>query len=348
MLCAAIEDRKCGMLRVAATLASLCLAIGWAGRVLAASGANTGATGTLPTDDTRRAMSPATGAPHMDAAPVADGAPGIILYELHTQPHVSRADTILTYITSRRVRISHAGGHTLLDLDADRIVFLEPATRTYREMSLRLWEARLQEGVTRGAASGDDPGAASGDSVRVPGAAPGTTSDAARTGGAARGAAEEAMGTAGAMTRAVGASAGHVAVDSFVPMGSSTEIAGYTCDRYHHYGRRTLLGTEEMVEQQIWVARELEMPAGAYEAYQRALGNVESVGAGASLRRPPGVVLGVETRTQRADARRGEALDIERTTVIRVERSTLPDSLFVIPRRYVPAAERELPRPQMH
>ena len=230
----------------------------------------------------------------------AAGAAGIVLYEIHTQPHVAQTDTIVTYITSRRVRVSHAGGHTLLDLDADRIVFLDPVTRTYRDMALQQWEARLQEAVASGA---------------TPAGADSSRSDA------------EAV---------------------FEPTGGSTEIAGYVCDRYHHYGRRTVLGTEEMVEQQIWVARTLEMPTGAYEAYQRALGSIESVGAGTLLRRPPGVVLGSETRTERPDARRGESLEIERTTVIRVERAVLADSLFAIPGQYGRAALRELPQPQMH
>lgn len=319
MWCASIDVRKGGTVRAAVVLACCLLATGGCGPALASDGAGTGAATAMQAEDLRSGGSWVSAGTQGIATPVVDGAPGIILHELHTQPQVLQADTILTYITSRRVRISHAGGHTLLDLDADRIVFLDPATRTYRETSLRLWEARLQEAIASGAAPGVEIGAVD-DSARTPEVARG---DAART--------PEA-----------------VAVESFEPTASSTEIAGYTCDRYHHYGRRTLLGTEETVEQQIWVARALEMPAGAYEAYQRALGSIESVGAGTLLRRPPGVILGVETRTQRAGARRGEMLDIERTTVIRVERVTLPDSLFAIPRHYVPAAQRELPRPEMH
>jgi len=247
----------------------------------------------------------------------AGGAPGIVLYEVHTQPQVPQADTIVTYVTARRVRISHAGGHTLLDLDADRIAFLDPTTGTVRDMSLRQWEARLQQAVAGSAVSGGDPAAAAGDSGAAAVGDPAPAADSS-------------------------------AAEGFEPTGSSAEIAGYTCDRYHHYGRATMLGSEEMVERQIWVARELPMPAGAYEAYQRALASIESIGAGVMWRRPPGVILAVETHTQRADASRDAALDIERTTVFRVERRTLADSLFAIPRRYVPAGEREPGGPEMH
>ena len=71
----------------------------------------------------------------------------------------------------------------------------------------------------------------------------------------------------------------------FEPVGDSTLVAGYACDRYHYFGQRTLLGVEETLEQQIWVARTLAMPQGAYEAYQRALGSIESIGMGGLLRR---------------------------------------------------------------
>lgn len=239
------------------------------------------------------------------AAPTRGGAPGVVLHEVHTQPHVPRADTIVTYVTSRSVRVSHTGGHTLLDLGADRIVFLDPVARTYRDMPLQQWEARLEAAV-------------------IPGAAP----------GAENAAAAESVGIA--------------PTAGFEPVGTGAEIAGYTCDRYHHYGMRNLLGAEESVEQQVWVARRLEMPAGAYEAYQRALGSIESIGAGALLRRPPGIILAVETRTQRAGSRRSEALEIETTTVFRIEHGTIADSIFAIPRGYLPASARELPRPDEH
>jgi hypothetical protein len=246
----------------------------------------------------------------------AGAAPGIVLYEVHTQSQVPQADTIVTYVTARRVRISHAGGHTLLDLDADRIAFLDPKTGTVRGMSLRQWEARLRQAVAGSAVAGGDPAAAAGDS------------------GAAAAGDPAAVDSAG--------------VEGFEPTGTSAEIAGTTCDRYHHYGRAAMLGSEEMVEKQIWVARELPMPVGAYEAYQRALESIESIGAGVLRRRPRGVILAVETHTQRAGAGRDVPLDIERTTVFRIERRTLADSLFAIPGRYVPAAEGEPGGPEMH
>ncbi len=201
--------------------------------------------------------------------------PGVILRETHTQSQVVHVDTILTYVTAKHVKVSHAGGHTILDLEHDRILLLDPAAHTYREMSLQAWEARIEAAV-------------------------GGASQAPDAGG------------------------------SFEPTGGVVEIAGYTCDRYHHYGKRTLLGTEEYVEQQIWVARALEMPEGAYAAYQRALGSIESIGSGGLRRRPSGVVLGVETRTRPAGASQRDPAQVERCTVYQVEKAALPDSLFAI------------------
>ncbi|HZL85618.1 MAG TPA: hypothetical protein VFD07_09605 [Candidatus Krumholzibacteria bacterium] len=218
--------------------------------------------------------------------PVFAARSGIVLHETHAQSQVSELDTIVTYITAKHVRVSHPGGHSLLDLAGDRIVLMDPATRTYRQMSLQQWDARIREAV------GD-------------------------------------VDTSEATTGA-----------TFTLMPGQTEIAGYACDRYHYYGKRTLLGAEETVEQQIWIARNLDMPEGAYSAYQLALERIESIGAGAVLHRPAGVVLALETRTRSAATDRRHREAVEQYTVIRVETTTLPDSLFTIPRGYAPAVLR--------
>lgn len=222
-------------------------------------------------------------------APAFAARPGIVLHETHAQSQVSELDTIVTYITAKHVRVSHAGGHSLLDFAGDRIVLMDPATRTYRQMSLQQWDARIREAV------GD-------------------------------------VDTSEATTGA-----------TFALMPGETEIAGYACDRYHYYGKRTLLGAEESVEQQIWIARELDMPEGAYSAYQLALERIESIGAGAVLHRPAGVVLALETRTRSAATDRRDREDVEQYTVIRVETTTLPDSLFTIPRGYALARVTDEP-----
>jgi hypothetical protein len=117
----------------------------------------------------------------------------------------------------------------------------------------------------------------------------------------------------------------------FEAQGGDERIAGYGCTRYHHFGRRNLLGSEEYVEQQIWVTREIDMPAGAYEAYRRAFDRIESIGSSGVVQRPPGVVLAVETRTRPVDADRRRAAQVERYSVYAVERKDLPDSLFQMP-----------------
>lgn len=216
-----------------------------------------------------------------------DARPGVILHETHWQSQAAAVDTLRTYITAQRVLIVHAGGRTVLDLERNRIVLLDPERRTYRAMSLRRWEETLAEALAAGEARA--PKGAGGDPV------------------------------------------------AFEPMGDVTVVAGYACDRYHHFGRRSLLGVEETVEQQIWVARDLPMPAGAYAAYQRALGSIESIGMGGLLQRPSGVILAVETQTRPAEMERRAPVQEERYTVQRVETVLLPDSLFAIPGSYAPS-----------
>lgn len=218
-----------------------------------------------------------------------DAKPGVILHETHWQSQGAGVDTLRTFITAQRVLIEHAGGRTLLDLEQDRIVLLDPERRTYRAMSLRQWEETLEAAISAGRAAAARQG---------------------QTGGAPA---------------------------AFEPVGDVIEVAGYDCDRYHHFGQRTLLGVEESVEQQIWVARDLPLPEGAYAAYQRALGSIESIGMGGLLRRPPGVILAVETLTRPASSDRTAPVQEERYTVHQVETALLPDSLFAIPSAYAPS-----------
>jgi hypothetical protein len=120
-------------------------------------------------------------------------------------------------------------------------------------------------------------------------------------------------------------------------LGEPVRVAGYLCDHYALYTRSELLpGEAEFVEQQIWVTRELELP-GAYEKYLDILRTLESVGLGGTVRRPPGVVLAVETRTRRGDADARDAGLTERSAVFRVERVDIPDSVFAVPRGYAAA-----------
>ncbi len=219
--------------------------------------------------------------PAAAATPPPASQPGIVLYETHTQSQVAEVDTIVTYVTARRVRVSHPSGHTILDLVRDRIVLLNPAEKTYKEMPLQEWEARVDSAVG---------GTGSGESG-----------------------------------------------ESFEKVEGETSIAGNACDRYHYYGKRTILGAEELVEQQIWIARNLEVPAAGYEAYRRALESIESIGSGRLRRRPEGIVLGVETRVQRAGDRRSAVTEIESNTVFRVEKKDLPDALFTVPTGFVRA-----------
>ncbi|MFQ5600692.1 MAG: hypothetical protein ACE5G2_09060, partial [Candidatus Krumholzibacteriia bacterium] len=154
--------------------------------------------------------------------------PGLVLYQSHGFSLRAEVDTILTYVTATHVRVSHASGDAILDLEADRLVLLDPQTRTYRQMSLRAWEAKIRAAVEESRTTSGAPEPAYPDTLR------------------------------------------------FESAGRPVEVAGHLCDRYVLYTHRELpAGDAEFVEQQIWVARDLEMPAGAYEAYQRALDDME-------------------------------------------------------------------------
>jgi len=127
-------------------------------------------------------------------------------------------------------------------------------------------------------------------------------------------------------------------VPAFERIGSPVERAGYLCDRWGLYSPRELLpGEIDWVEQQIWVARELTMPPGAYEAYDRAIRAIDSIGMGAIVKRPEGVVLASEIRVGSAEEHEKGDVEVETLTVFRVEKKPLADALFEIPSIYTPA-----------
>ena len=129
---------------------------------------------------------------------------------------------------------------------------------------------------------------------------------------------------------------------AFERIGSPVERAGYQCDRWGLYSRRELLpGDVDWVEQQIWVARGLEMPPGAYEAYDRAIRAIDSIGMGALVKRPEGVVLASEIRVGSAKEHENGSVEVETLTVYRVEQTSLDDAVFEVPPTYAPAVREE-------
>jgi hypothetical protein len=119
--------------------------------------------------------------------------------------------------------------------------------------------------------------------------------------------------------------------------GDGGEIAGFRCQRWHLFTRRELFpGETDLVEQEIWVSRELELPGAAYETYRRALEGLDRLGLDPSIRRPPGVALRLHTRAFAEPGGAGSE-EIERSEVVRVERRPLEPSWFDIPAGYVPA-----------
>jgi hypothetical protein len=129
--------------------------------------------------------------------------------------------------------------------------------------------------------------------------------------------------------------------------GDGIDIAGYACQRHHLFTRRELFpGEIELVEQELWVTHELELPGEAYEAYRRAIESLDRIGLDPRLHRPPGIAMRLYTRTfpegqggpdGRRARDRGVAEEVERQEVVRVERRPLPDEWFAIPAGYAPA-----------
>lgn len=225
-------------------------------------------------------------------AAVAWSEPGVILHQTHRFSGRNGVDTLRTYITRNSVRIEHAQGDAILDLQEGRLILLDRKSRTWRQMPLDDWEEAI-----RRAAQG----------------ATGQTADGARRPPLA-----------------------------FERAGASVERAGYLCDRWSLFTRRELLpGEVDWVEQHLWVARDLELPDGAYEAYERAIRALDSIGMGTIVERPRGVVLASEIRSgTEAEHERGEE-EVELTTVVRVEKRELAADVFRIPASYRPAVPED-------
>lgn len=220
----------------------------------------------------------------------ADSVPGVVLHQTHRFSGKQGVDTLHTSITAFHVRIQHAQGDAILDLEEDRLVLLDRATRTWRQMPLGEWEAALRQ------AAGDT-----------------ATSEAAL---------------------------------AFERVGSPLQKAGYVCDRWSLFTRRELLpGEVDWVEHHIWVARDLELPAGAYEAYDRAIRALDSIGMGAVVERPPGVVLASEMRVGAQEEHEHGDVEVESLEVVRVERRRLDAEVFRIPPGYAPASSVNAPLP---
>ena len=226
--------------------------------------------------------------------------PGVVLHQIHSFSARSGVDTLRAYITPTHVRIAHAGGDAILDLQNDRLVLLNRQARTWRQMPLDEWEAAIRQAAEVA-----------------------TTRDANSADGATDGGNKDAPPPA------------------FEPIGAPSERAGYVCDRWGLYSRRELLpGEIDWVEQQIWVARDLTMPSGAYEAYDRATRAIDSIGLGALVQRPQGVVLASEIRIGSTEEHEKGHVEIERLTVYKVERLDLGDAVFAIPDSYKPASSQ--------
>jgi hypothetical protein len=234
----------------------------------------------------------------------AQSEPGVVLHQTHGFSTKAQLDTLRTYITATRVRIEHKDGDAILDLAQGRLVLLDGHQKTWRQMPLAEWEAAIRAAATMNRDDASD--APYGDA-----AAP--TDDAS-------------MPTA----------------PKFERVGVAAERAGYPCDRWSLYTKRELLpGEIDWVEQQIWVARELSMPPGAYEAYDRAIRAIDSIGMGALVQRPEGVVLVSEIRVGSAAEHEKGSVEVETLSVYRVEARQLDESVFDIPPTYKPA-----PRPE--
>lgn len=211
--------------------------------------------------------------------------PAVVLQELHRLTGREGADTLVVSIAPGRVLVAHAGGDAILDTEGDRFLLLDPATRTYRSLSLRVWEQQIEAALEE--------------------STPERSLDA---------------------TPAVYDSAGPGGV-----------VAGFACDRYYLFTHRELFpGEVEAVEQEIWVTRELELPPGSWEAYERVLRSLDRMGLDVSVRRPPGVTLRTRIRRRPAGS---DAEEVEEIEVLRVERRHLEASVFEVPPSYRAAAK---------
>jgi len=213
--------------------------------------------------------------------------PGVILHQTHRFSARAGVDTLRTYITGSQVRIEHEQGDAILDLQHNRLVLLDRAARTWRQMPLQEWEQAIR--------------------------------DAAEI---------ESRKNAATAQRA----------PAFQRFGAPLERAGYLCDRWSLYTRRELLpGEVDWVEQHLWVARDLTLPPGAYEAYDRAIRALDSIGMGALVQRPEGVVLASEIRVGTQEEHEKGQVEVESLTVYRVEKVDLQEDVFAIPEGFTPA-----------
>jgi len=220
-----------------------------------------------------------------------------VLYESHSITGDAGADTLVTWVADGRVRVSHHGGVAILDAVGDRFVLLDPTTRTVRSMSLAAWEAKLRDAVRSAvdSASGAPP-----QSAALPQSA--------------------APPQSAALT--------------FELAGDGGTVAGFGCARYHLFTTRQVFpGEWEDVEQEIWVSRELALPAGALATYERVLESLDWIGLDARVERPPGIAL--RTRLRRHSHTEPAGTDeVETNEVFRVEARAVPESIFAVPRGY--------------
>jgi len=202
--------------------------------------------------------------------------PGVVLLEVRTSNMEDGADTLATVICSGRVRVSYAGGHSILDTTTDRFILLDPASATYRSIPLSEWEAQVRQSPVAGAASKD--------TLR------------------------------------------------FEPMeGEPVSIAGFHCAPYRLYTRREIFpGEFEMVEQEIWVTRELALSVSALRTYARVQASLDWIGLDAPVRRPEGIALRTKVR-RHPEGQDSEADELESYEAVAVQSGNVPASWFEIP-----------------
>lgn len=227
----------------------------------------------------------------------------VVLTEVHSTAGAA-PETLVTWIADGRVRVAHRGGIAILDARTDRFALLDPESHTVRTMRLAEWEQKLR--------------------VAVQSAADTTAADSARVMPPGTAAPEPVL--------------------RFETEGPGGEILGHACTRYHVYTTRQLFpGEWEDVEQEIWVAGDVNLSPSAANTYGRVLVNLDWIGLDAAVERPPGVALRTQIRRRPhaasppvpGAAPPGE--ELETTDVIRIETRPVPASVFEIPSGYRPA-----------
>jgi hypothetical protein len=134
-----------------------------------------------------------------------------------------------------------------------------------------------------------------------------------------------------ALRAAADSSAGGAPPLGFAASGDGGEVAGYACQRHHLYAERPLFpGEWEEIEQEIWVAPALELPAGAGATYRRVFEILDWIDFDAHVERPAGVRLRLEQR-RRPRGAGADATETEATQVVRVERRRVAAAIFAAP-----------------